>query len=378
MGARILVVDDEDNVLRMLEYALGAKDYEVVTAETGKEALAKVAAGAPDLVILDINLPDMAGMVVCQQLRGAPETANLPVIMLSARAGVADTIHGLEVGADEYVTKPFEVDEVVARVTALLDRTRRLSQAKKKGPAKVLAFTGAKGGVGTTTVALNVASAFAADNRTVMAVELRPTFGTCALQLGQTPAEGLRGLLDLDSLNVNEHELQNRLMRCQAGLRVLFGPREGERYKEIEPDHVEAVIKGLANMADYVIVDLPPDFSAATRTAMRQCDLLVVVVESDPPCLAAGRATLELLKSSGACKGRVGAVAVNQAAAPIALKCDEIRRQLGCELFGVVPPAEEACAIAMRLGSPIVLSQNDSLAAHALSDIAKKLADVCA
>jgi len=181
MGARILVVDDEDNVLRMLEYALGAKDYEVVTAETGKEALAKVAAGAPDLVILDINLPDMAGMVVCQQLRGAPETANLPVIMLSALAGVADTIHGLEVGADEYVTKPFEVDEVVARVTALLDRTRRLSQAKKKGPAKVLAFTGAKGGVGTTTVALNVASAFAADNRTVMAVELRPTFGTCAL-----------------------------------------------------------------------------------------------------------------------------------------------------------------------------------------------------
>jgi MinD-like ATPase involved in chromosome partitioning or flagellar assembly len=137
------------------------------------------------------------------------------------------------------------------------------------------------------------------------------------------------------------------------------------------------MIRGLVGLADYVIVDLPGDLSAATRATMRQSDLLVVVADCDPAGLAAGRATLRLLKSSGACSGQVGAVAVNRTVASRSVNVEEIGRQMGCTLLGVVPPAEEACMAAMRLGAPIVLSQSDSLAACALRKIGQKVADLC-
>jgi len=178
--------------------------------------LANAATEQPELVVLDINLPDITGKVVCQQLRSKPETAHLPIIMLSARVQVDDKIGGFAVGADEYVTKPFDCDEMVARVTAILKRTARAGQGTRREPARLVVFTGAKGGVGTTTVALNVAAALAANDKRVIAAELRSTFGTCALQLGQTPAESLSGLLGVEPQSINERELKNRraVSRC--------------------------------------------------------------------------------------------------------------------------------------------------------------------
>jgi len=125
MKERILIVDDEENVLRVVGYALQTAGYDVVTADTGQEALVKVADAHPDLVILDRMLPDMSGSTVCTQLRAQSETSDLPILMLSARAQVADRISGLRVGADDYVTKPFEIDEIVTRVAGLLKRRAR-------------------------------------------------------------------------------------------------------------------------------------------------------------------------------------------------------------------------------------------------------------
>ena len=104
MSARILVVDDEPSLLRLIAYVLETEGYETITASSGMEALDQVQTGQPDLVILDVMLPDISGIDVCQQLRDKPETALLPIIMLSARTQVPDKIRGLQAGADEYVT----------------------------------------------------------------------------------------------------------------------------------------------------------------------------------------------------------------------------------------------------------------------------------
>ncbi|HVT61788.1 MAG TPA: response regulator [Thermoanaerobaculia bacterium] len=108
MKARVLVVDDEPSLLRLTEYSLRAEGYTVTTAETAAEGLRKVHTERPDLLVLDVMLPDMSGVEVCQQIRGNPETADLPIIMLSARALTTDKVKGLRSGADEYVTKPVD------------------------------------------------------------------------------------------------------------------------------------------------------------------------------------------------------------------------------------------------------------------------------
>jgi two-component system phosphate regulon response regulator PhoB len=103
---RILVVDDEPDILELVQYNLQKDNYDVVSVLSGEEALARVQTSPPDLVVLDLMLPGMDGLEVCKQLKQEPRTAAIPLIMLTARGEEADVVAGLELGADDYLTKP--------------------------------------------------------------------------------------------------------------------------------------------------------------------------------------------------------------------------------------------------------------------------------
>ena len=122
-GERILVVEDESAIVDIVCRALRRHGYETESAGDGDAALDKAATLRPDLVILDLMLPKMDGWEVCRRLRATPETASTPVIMLTARRDERDVLEGLEIGADDYIKKPFSLAELVARVRALLRRT---------------------------------------------------------------------------------------------------------------------------------------------------------------------------------------------------------------------------------------------------------------
>ena len=119
----ILAVDDEAHILELLSFNLEAGGYRVVTAATGEDALVVCAHERPAMVLLDIMLPGIDGMEVCRRLKSAPTTADIPIIMLTAKGEVNDRIHGLEMGADDYVVKPFEMKELLARINAVLRRS---------------------------------------------------------------------------------------------------------------------------------------------------------------------------------------------------------------------------------------------------------------
>lgn len=122
---QILVVDDEPNIARLIRMYLDREGFETVVASSGAEALARVANHKPALVILDIMLPDIDGLEVCREIR---RDSGVPIIMLTAREGDEDKIVGLELGADDYVTKPFVPRELVARVKAILRRSSKLGE----------------------------------------------------------------------------------------------------------------------------------------------------------------------------------------------------------------------------------------------------------
>ncbi len=126
---RILVVDDEPDAVELLEFNLRNAGYDVTTAEDGDEALKKARAKRPDLILLDVMLPEVDGLEVCKILRRDEQTSSVPIIMLTAKAAEIDRILGLELGADDYVTKPFNVRELLLRIKGLL---RRLSGDENK------------------------------------------------------------------------------------------------------------------------------------------------------------------------------------------------------------------------------------------------------
>ncbi|WP_337572079.1 response regulator transcription factor [Mitsuokella jalaludinii] len=126
---QILVVDDEASIRELLSFNLKKNGYSVETAADGREALAKAA--GMDLVLLDIMLPEDDGLEVCRRLKADPQTSGIPIIMLTAKAEEIDHVLGLELGADDYVVKPFSMRELLARVKAVLRRSAKDSQSEK-------------------------------------------------------------------------------------------------------------------------------------------------------------------------------------------------------------------------------------------------------
>ncbi|MCF7811224.1 response regulator [bacterium] len=120
--AKILIVEDEEDILELIRYNVAKDRYQVITAQSGEEALQKVSSIKPDLILLDLMLPGVDGMEICRRIKGNPATQNIPVIMLTAKSEETDIVIGLELGADDYITKPFSPRVLLARVKAVLRR----------------------------------------------------------------------------------------------------------------------------------------------------------------------------------------------------------------------------------------------------------------
>ncbi len=122
---QVLIVDDEEDILELVEHHVAREGYGTRTAATGEDALEAVRAARPDLIVLDLLLPGVDGLEVCRRLKADQSTAGIPVVMLTAKGEEADIVAGLELGADDYVTKPFSPRVLVARIRAVLRRKRR-------------------------------------------------------------------------------------------------------------------------------------------------------------------------------------------------------------------------------------------------------------
>lgn len=122
---KILVIDDEEDIVDLISYNLAKEGFYIIKAYDGETALRFAQLQKPDLLILDLMLPRMSGIDVCKTIRNNPVSANLPIIMVTAKGDESDKIIGLEIGADDYITKPFSVKELVARVRAVLRRQRK-------------------------------------------------------------------------------------------------------------------------------------------------------------------------------------------------------------------------------------------------------------
>ena len=373
MRGKVLIVDDDPLALRLISYALQVEGYETVMAESGGEALTAVEGEHPSLIILDVMMPDMSGIEVCRCLRSNSQTAHLPVLMLSAKGKVEDKVTGLKAGADDYVPKPVHPAELVARVETLMIRAARTTAP---GPeAQVLAFVGAKGGVGTTTVAVNVALALVQRGKSVILVDLHPYLGCVCSMLGLHPPHGLMELAQMAPPSIRPRDVERRLFPHFTGLRVLGSDQSlpsGEQ-GELTSSHAEVILDGLSPMADWVMFDLPVRLTPASQAVLNRCDFVALVTEPDPIALRCAKGRLALLQQCGIMGELVGVVVVNRSPSAMTMTVSELQNLLDAIIVGVVPPAPEACLHALRQGAPLLLAEPDHFAAEMLKEMAQRL-----
>ena len=150
--SKVLIVDDEKDIVDLVSYNLEKEGFSTIKAYDGESALQTIIAQKPDLIILDLMLPKMNGLDVCKSVRRNPETAGLPIIMLTAKSDEVDKVTGLEIGADDYVTKPFSVKELTARVRSVL---RRLKEKEKYSDKEEFNYGGLKINYASCLVSVN-------------------------------------------------------------------------------------------------------------------------------------------------------------------------------------------------------------------------------
>ena len=380
MTKRVLVVDDDVEVIKMVGLLLERQGYEIIAAQSGDQALVKAQTEKPDVVILDIMMPDMDGYEVCRRLRANPTISHLPILMFTAKATSGDKVTGFQAGADDYLTKPVHPAELIARVEAALLRSARQATDRFVMRGKVLGFLGSKGGVGTTNLVVNIAVALArevAQGKQIVVADLQPGMAALALHLSLRQG-GLTPLLNQPVESLEPRTVEAQLEEYKFGVRLLSGQIEPPgTATPISPAQADAVIRNLGAVADYVLLDLGAGLSEANRHSLSLCYHIVVTVEPQHVALTLARSLLgEMTGRLKLPSNKISVAVVNKAAAGATFTKDTLKELLQHEICGIVTPAPELALQSAERGIPMFLMQPDSLVARQYRSIAEYLAKV--
>jgi DNA-binding response OmpR family regulator/CO dehydrogenase nickel-insertion accessory protein CooC1 len=377
MAKKILVVDDNLEVIKLVGLMLETRGYEIIAAQSGAQALAKAQSESPDLMILDIMMPDLDGYEVCKRLRADPATANLPILMFTAKSGTTDKVAGFQAGADDFLTKPIHPDELVSRVeTALMRSARRVTETVPVR-AKIFGLLGSKGGVGTTTLALNVGVVLAqelARGKQVIVADLRSGLATLGPQLDMRGG-GLVRLLNQPVQSIQLEMVEAQLEEHRTGIRILSGQIEPPGVAAaISPTHAQVILRDLGASADYVLLDLGVGLDETNRYLLPACHHIIVTVEPQRVTLAMAQALLSALNHSLSLPShKIGVVIINKAPSGATFTKDTIQEMLKHELIAIITPAPELAYQASERGVPMVVMQPESLVARQFRNVAEFL-----
>lgn len=371
MTARILAVDDDAVNRKVVSIALSRAGYEVFTTQDGPETLEQVDGIQPNLIILDVMMPGMDGYEVCRRLRLKPGFAHLPIMMLTANDTLEQKIKGFEVGADDYMVKPFQPAELAARVQALLRRARVTpTYQAAQAESKVIALFSLRGGVGVSTLATNLALGLAQlwELPTVLA-DLALAGGQSALMLNLSLRNSLVNLVHIPLEEFDANLVDQVLLSHPSGLRVLAAPPSPEHGEMIKAEYVARVLQILMERNHYLILDLPHDFRETTVAGLDLAHKIVVMMAPEMASVYMVKRTFETFDKLGYDRSKVFLV-LNWTFERQGLARKDIENALGQRVNLVIPYAPDPLVEALNTGIPPIIKSPDSPIGALFEDLA--------
>jgi pilus assembly protein CpaE len=381
MAEKILIVDDDLDTLRLVGLMLQHQGYRIIAASSGLQAIALSQGDKPDMVLLDIMMPDMDGYEVARKLRSDPVTNGIPIIMFTAKTQVDDKVEGFEAGADDYLTKPTQPRELFAHVKAVLSRGKKSSvsvptpaQSMKRG--YVTGVMGVKGGLGISTLALNLGiSLQARSKKDVIIAEFRPGEGTMALDLGYLNPEGMSHLLKQSPENITQAVIDGELFQHKSGVRLLLSSYDPIDAKYITAvDHFEAIARYLAYMASHIVIDLGPGITPITDRVLAYCDEIIVVLEPVPGTIVRTLTLVEELTKKGFGEGRINTVLYNRQRTEMQYSLAQVQMEYRHPISIVFTAAPELTYQCSKANVPLVIQHPDNLTSQQFSKLADNIA----
>lgn len=362
---RILIVDDDVETLRLIGMMLEHEGFQILAAASGRQAIDKAIEERPELIILDVMMPEMDGYQVATQLRKHPTTEEIPILMFTAKAGVNDKVTGFQAGADDYLTKPVHPVELITRVKALLQRKHHISTDLGRG--HVVSFLPTKGGLGNSSLALNVALELKKmfSDKQVVLVELCEGRGTLGLQLGMNVLGGVHTLAQQSLSTITKEHLVDSIVRHTSGIHLLLSTPEPEGSgSRLTREYARTILRYLSTDYDYVLLDLPARLDEATTETLRMTNEIILTLDPNRIGIALAQAMLKSLDTSNIGAFKVKLVLIHRAPAAASLSRFTIEDSLQRTMICSIPPVPDLAYESAQGGKPMVMIQPHGLIAQ--------------
>jgi pilus assembly protein CpaE len=349
--------------------------HEFEYSKTGKEGLAKVSATKPDVIIVDLRLPDISGHDILERLRRDTEFSNIPVIVITAKNELGDKLKAFELGADDYLVKPFQPEELVARMRILARRGRAMkivSDMEKSDETltTIVAVHSLRGGVGTTSVAVNLALAFNQIwAKPTLLIDAVLSAGQVAMMLNAKPRFTWEDFVDIETKNIDEDLIDNIASKHSSGLSFIAAPRSPIALDTFSDEFWQIVLTKLAKQYEFIVIDTAHDFADITIQMLNFASDLVLMLAPEMSSLRAAMSALDIYDKLGFPPDKIRLL-LNSNSSIAGIRQAQIEKVLDHPVDFVIPYEPDEVIRAVNFGEPFLLKNSALPISVKLEDMA--------
>ncbi|MBN1875370.1 MAG: response regulator [Anaerolineae bacterium] len=360
--AHILIIDDNADMLSMLQMLLEKRaQHQTLLCANGEEGLKVAFSQTPDIALVDVMMPDMSGYEVVRRLRANPQTETMGIIVLTARGQPVDRDAAMNAGADEFLTKPVNFDELNAKINTLLRKLPTTTTPGQSTTTIVPVFS-LRGGVGVTTIAVNLATLLQLAAPTLL-VDLSPNSGHCNLFLG-LKAQSHWG----HYLQDRTQPLESHLLRHASGLHVLAAPPIPLEYGWFAEEDIISLLESIQSLARFIVIDMPPVLNQVAEVILNATHQVLLITGDDPPSVQTTLTTIKAMETWYDHILLIRNMNVPSGHPPL----EALQRALNVPLVADIP-FDPTQSTALRKGVPLIAAQPKGDFATALKQALKTI-----
>ncbi len=375
---RVLMIDDEPVFYKMTSGVLESRGYELHYAKNGKEGLASISSFEPEIIIADMRLPDVNGFEILQYIRRDPRYSTLPVIFVTSVKTLEEKLKAFELGADDYLIKPFEPEELAARLDILARRAKALQLTKNFGQTiqnqpTIVGVHSLRGGSGVSSLAVNLAISFyQLWEKPALIIDTAFFASQVAMLLNMSPKSTLGKFADILLSEIDEKMVEELISTHSSGLQILPAPRFPVATDIFNDEFWNIIFKFVQNKYSFIIIDTSHDFSDTVISTLTKSNMILLVVNPEMASLRVAVSALKTYEQLGINPDNIKLV-LNQNFPNATIDKIQLQKALGRQFDFELPYEQAEVLRSINLGVPFVLGKPDLQISKNIEDLAFSL-----
>ncbi len=377
---RVLLIDDEQFYFKLIRKTLKEAEYDLEYAQSGSDGLAKIPVFNPELLIVDLKLPGMDGFQVLERLRRDQKFSHVPVIVITAQDELSEKLKAFELGADDYLVKPFQPEELVARMSILARRGKAMQiaqqmETKGKPEGALITVHSLRGGLGCSSIVVNLGLAFyKLWGKQTLLVDGVLTAGQVALMLDAKPSATWENLVGIEPAEIDDSVVSDLMSAHKSGVRYIASPRYPIAADTFSHETLKILIDGLKASNEFILADTSHDFSDMTIHMLSLSSTILLVMAPEMASLRTTMSALEIYDRVGIPLEKVKIVLNNNSSSP-AIKQAQLEKVLKRNFDFLLPFEAGEVNRALKFGQPFILNNPDLPICLNLEKMAYALSD---